>query len=192
MATNTKLPEAQRYWWHVLGTLNEAQARVFVAQKALEEGRGGVSRLARLTGMSRPTILKGMAELEAGRLPLRADKGRIRAVGGGRKRLDEADPHIKGVLARLVEASTAGDPMSYLLWSNKSTRNLADELVRQGYRVSHVTVARCLRELGYSDTREYEPGRKISDEEMRKLRLKPHRFHGDWNYTLEPRSSDVS
>ena len=99
-----KLPEAQRYWLHVLGTLNEAQARVFVAQKALEEGRGGVSRLARLTGMSRPTILKGMAELEAGRLALRADKGRIRAVGGGRKRLDEADPHIKRVLARLVEA----------------------------------------------------------------------------------------
>jgi hypothetical protein len=32
-------------------TLNEAQARVFLAQKALEEGRGAVSRLARLTGM---------------------------------------------------------------------------------------------------------------------------------------------
>jgi len=150
MATNEKLREAQRYWLHVLGTLNEAQARVFVAQKALEEARGGVSRLARLTGMSRPTILKGMAELEAGRLPLRADKGRIRAVGGGRKRLDEAYPHIKRVLARLVEASTAGDPMSYLLWTNKSTRNLTDELARQGYQVSHVTVTRCLRELGYS------------------------------------------
>jgi Rhodopirellula transposase DDE domain len=56
----------------------------------------------------------------------------------------------KRVLARLVEASTAGDPMSYLLWTNKSTRNLAEELARQGYTVSHVTVARCLRELGYS------------------------------------------
>jgi hypothetical protein len=150
MATDEKLPHAQRYWLHVLGTLNEGQARVFVAQKALEEGRGAVSRLARLTGMSRPTILKGMAELEAGRLPARGERGRIRAMGGGRKRLEEADPHIKRVLARLVEASTAGDPMSYLLWTNKSTRNLADELARQGYPVSHVTVARCLRELGYS------------------------------------------
>jgi Rhodopirellula transposase DDE domain len=150
MATNAALPQAQRYWLHVLGTLNEAQARVFVAQKALEEGRGAVSRLARLTGMSRPTILKGMAELEASRVLLRAHKGRIRALGGGRKRLEETDPHIKRVLARLVEASTAGDPMSYLLWTNKSTRNLAEELARQGYCVSHVTVARCLRELGYS------------------------------------------
>jgi hypothetical protein len=123
---------------------------VFVAQKALAEGRGAVSRLARLTNMSRPTILKGMAELETGRLPARPETGRIRALGGGRKPAEEADPHIKRVLARLVEASTAGEPMSYLLWTNQSTRNLADELARQGYTVSHVTVARCLRELGYS------------------------------------------
>ena len=150
MVAKARLSDTERHWLRVLGTLNEAQARVFVAQKALEEGRGAVSRLARLTSMSRPTILKGMAELQAGRLPSRPETGRIRAVGGGRKRLEDADPHVKRVLARLVEASTAGDPMSYLLWTNKSTRNLADELARHGYAVSHVTVARCLRELGYS------------------------------------------
>jgi hypothetical protein len=100
--------------------------------------------------MSRLTILKGMAELETGRLPSRPETGSIRAMGGGRKRVEDVDPHVKRVLARLVEASTAGDPMSYLLWTNKSTRNLADELARQGYTVSHVTIARCLRELGYS------------------------------------------
>ena len=86
MASKAKLPETERHWLHVLGTLNEAQARVFVAQKALAEGRGAVSRLARLTGMSRPTIVKGMAELAAGRLPARAESGRIRSLGGGRKR----------------------------------------------------------------------------------------------------------
>ena len=150
MATKPRTAKADRHWLRVLGTLNEAQARIFVAQKALEEGRGAVSRLARLTSMSRPTILKGMAELEAGRLPGRPENGRIRARGGGRKRLEDADPHVKRVLARLVEASTAGDPMSYLLWTNKLTRHLAEDLARQGYTVSHVTVARCLRELGYS------------------------------------------
>lgn len=150
MAARARLPETDRHWLHVLGTLNEAQARVFVAQRALQEGRGAVSRLARLTSMSRPTILKGMADLKAGRLPLRSESGRIRTLGGGRKRIENSAPHLKRVLARLVEASTAGDPMSYLLWTNKSTRNLAEELTRQGYTVSHVTVARCLRELGYS------------------------------------------
>jgi len=24
---------------------------------------------------------------------------------------------------------------------------------------------------------------------MRALRLKPHTFHGDWNYTIEPRKA---
>jgi hypothetical protein len=75
MASKAKLPEMERHWLHVLGTLNEAQARVFVAQKALAEGRGAVSRLAQLTGMSRPTIVKGMAELAAGRLPTRPESG---------------------------------------------------------------------------------------------------------------------
>src|SRR5215469_4108725 len=115
MASKAKLPETERHWLHVLGTLNEAQARVFVAQKALAEGRGAVSRLARLTGMSRPTILKGIAELRARRMPGRPESGRVRTVGGGRKRVEDAEPHVKRVLARLVEASTAGDPMSYLL-----------------------------------------------------------------------------
>ena len=51
------LPPEQR-WMRVLSTLNEFQARLFVAQRALELGRGGISRLAALTGMSRPTITK--------------------------------------------------------------------------------------------------------------------------------------
>ena len=135
MATKARLPATERHWLRVLGTLNEVQARVFVAQKALEEGRGAVSRLARLTSMSRPTILKGMAELKAGRLPVRPEEGRIHAAGGGGKRLKDADPHVKRVLRRLVEASTAGDPMSYLLgrtsrratwprsWRVKTTRS---------------------------------------------------------------------
>jgi len=32
----------------------------------------------------------------------------------------------------------------------------------------------------------YKKGRKITDEEMETVRLRPHRFHGDWNYTILP------
>jgi len=150
MATKARVPEAERQWLRVLGTLNEAQARVFVAQQALEEGRGAISRLSQLTGMSRPTIMKGIAELETHVVATRADAGRVREAGGGRKRVEHADPRLKRVLTRLLDATTAGDPMSYLLWTNKSTRVLAEELARHGHEVSHVTVARCLREMGYS------------------------------------------
>jgi hypothetical protein len=150
MATSRKVPDSERRWLRVLGALNELQARVFVAQKALEEGRGGISRLSRLTGMSRPTIMKGIAELKSKASLPRADTGRVRKPGGGRKRVEESSPGLKRALARIVEERTAGDPMSHLKWTNKSTRTMADRLAAKGHDVSHVTVARCLHEMGYS------------------------------------------
>jgi len=57
-----RTPEEIR-WLRVLSTLNEYQARLYVADKALDQGRGGISRWSRLTGMSRTTITKGVTEL---------------------------------------------------------------------------------------------------------------------------------
>ena len=37
------------------------------------------------------------------------------------------------------------------------------------------------------DTNHYPTKIKVSDEQLRQLRLKRHEFHGDWNYTLLPR-----
>jgi hypothetical protein len=150
MVASRKVPEAERQWLRVLGTLNEVQARVFVAQKAMEEGRGGISRLSRLTGMSRPTIMKGVAELRGKAAVGTGDGGRIRRPGAGRKRVEEGNPAFQRDLVRILEETTAGDPMSHLKWTNKSTRMMADELGRKGHQVSHVTVARRLREMGYS------------------------------------------
>jgi Rhodopirellula transposase DDE domain len=149
MSMKASLTATERQWLKVLGTLNEAQARLFVAQKALELGRGGVSRLSQLTGMSRPTINKGAAELE-GEVSALGVGGRVRTPGGGRKPVEETDPKLKRELIRLLEANTAGDPMSLLKWTAKSTRTLAEELTRRGHRVSWVTVARCLHEMEYS------------------------------------------
>ena len=49
-----------------------------------------------------------------------------------------------------MESSTRGDPESPLKWVSKSTRKLADELNKNGHRVSHVVVAETLRTMGYS------------------------------------------
>jgi hypothetical protein len=66
----------------VLGTMNEYQSRLYVAEKALQLGRGGVSHLSRLTGMSRVTITQGLSDLR-GRTYLRGAAGRVRNPGGG-------------------------------------------------------------------------------------------------------------
>ncbi len=148
--TGRRLTTEERRWVKVLSTLNEAQARWFVADKALDLGRGGISRLSRLTGMSRTTITKAIGEVR-GRGALKpAAQGRIRREGGGRKLVEESDPEVKKLIIRIVEETTAGDPMSPLRWTSKSTRTIAEELARRGHAIDAVTVGRCLSDLGYS------------------------------------------
>jgi hypothetical protein len=145
----THLTVHERRWLKVLSTLNEAQARWFAADKALDIGRGGTSRLSQITGMSRTTITKAIGELR-GRRALITAKGRIRLEGAGRKRIEESDPVVKELILGIVQETTAGDPMSLLRWTSKSTRTIAEELTRRGHRIGAVTVARCLSDLGYS------------------------------------------
>jgi len=140
----------ERLWLRVLNTMNEAQARWVAAEKALSLGRGGMSRISELTGMSRTTLTKGVAELRSGR-PLRdSGEGRIRQPGGGRRRIEETDPEISRLLSRILDETTAGDPMSPLKWTRKSTRTIAEELTRAGHSVTAATVGRRLHEIGYS------------------------------------------
>ena len=151
MAADSSVSEGERRWLRVLSTLNELQARLFVAQRALELGRGGISKVSRLTGMSRPVIYRGIDELRGkreGRPSL--DQSRIRRAGGGRKPVTMADPEIPRLLQRILEETTAGDPMSLLKWTGKSTRTMAAELTRRGHPVSAMTVCRCLWEMEYS------------------------------------------
>ena len=74
----------------------------------------------------------------------------MRAPGGGRKKLAETDPQLAAELGKLVDPETRGDPMSPLVWTTKSTRNLAGALTAAGHAVSDRTVARMLAALGFS------------------------------------------
>lgn len=140
----------EKTWMRVLGTLNEYQSRLFVAEKALQLGRGGISHLSRLTGMSRVTITQGLSELRGGKKLRVAAAGSVRQPGGGRKKVEQTDPELLLRLRNIVEETTAGDPMSPLRWTSKATRTIAEELTRSEHPVSSVTVGRCLEEMGYT------------------------------------------
>jgi hypothetical protein len=36
------------------------------------------------------------------------------------------------------------------------------------------------------DGHHYEKGIEVSDEQMARINIKRHEFHGDWNYTIRP------
>jgi hypothetical protein len=142
------MQQADALTLRVLKTLNEAQGRWYVAREALARGRGGLKGMSELTGMSRPTILKGIRELQA---KTRLQTGtRVRAAGGGRKRVEDADPGFGRALERIMAENTAGDPMSLLRWTNKSTARIAEELTQLGHAASDETVRRKLLEMEYS------------------------------------------
>ena len=129
-------------------TLDERQARLCAAERALAVGRGGITLVSRVTGLSYPTIHKGIAELRATAAIL--PSGRVRRLGGGRKKVEVVDPAVLPVLQEVVESSTAGSPMDVLRWTSKSKTNLAEALAKRGHRMAPNTVGRLLRELGYS------------------------------------------
>jgi hypothetical protein len=101
--------------------------------------------VARITGLSRPTIHAGLKEL-----PTDAATGRVRRSGAGRKSWTETQPELLAALDMLVEPASRGDPESPLRWTCKSTRRLAADLRKQGFRVSRRLVADLLREANYS------------------------------------------
>jgi len=181
----------------VLGTLNEYQARLFVAEKARQLGRGGISHLSQLTGMSRVTINQGLNELQTGRKLRAAADGRVRQPGGGRKKVEQADPELPRRLRTIVEETTAGDPMSPLRWTSKATRTIAEELTRSGHPISSVTVGRCLEEMGYTlqanvKTRE-GPQHPNRDAQFRYLnrRVKAFRRAGDPVISVDTKKKEL-
>ncbi len=126
--------------------LDERQRRLLLGVEATGLGRGGIKAMAGATGVHPDTIARGVREMAGNPEPA----ARVRAAGGGRKTLAVTDPTLVTELEALVDPGTRGDPMSALVWTTRSTRNLAGALTEAGHPVSDRTVARMLREAGFS------------------------------------------
>ena len=127
--------------------LDEHTRRIWAATEARSFGYGGVSLVARATGVSRRAIQVGLREIETGDV---LPEGWVRRPGGGRKSGVYHQPDLPTTLESLVEPLTRGDPESPLRWTCKSTRRLSRELSELGYSASSRLVGALLHEMGYS------------------------------------------
>ena len=127
--------------------LDERSRRLLAAAESQAIGKGGISIVAKATGISRPVIRQGLTDLKE---PTALAPGRVRKEGGGRKRATDKDASLKTDLESLLESTTRGDPQAALRWTCKSVRQLSEELKRMKHQVSHQVVADLLHELGYS------------------------------------------
>jgi len=127
--------------------LTERARRIWAATEARAAGRGGITVVARATGIAYSTIRRGLQELAS---PSDVAPQRIRRPGGGRKKTLEKDSTLLTDLEGLVEPTASGHPMSPLRWTSKSVRHLAGALQAMGHRVSRQLVAELLVGAGDS------------------------------------------
>jgi hypothetical protein len=128
------------------GVLDERGRRLWAAAEARSAGRGGIAAVVRATGISESTVLRGLADLDAGERPR---PGRVRRHLG-RVPILEREPGLEQDLDRLVDPVTRGDPESPLRWTSKSAAKLAAALREMGHEVVDRTVLRLLKAKGYS------------------------------------------
>jgi len=130
----------------VLPMLDERQRRIYLAAEAQSIGWGGKSKISKLTSVTRRTIAKGITDKNADNIL----NPRIRKIGGGRKKLIDHQPGMLQAIENIVSPHTMGNPMNPLIWTSKSIRKIASELLAFEYKVCHEVVRQCLIELGYS------------------------------------------
>jgi hypothetical protein len=131
--------------------MDERVRRHWAATEAMALGWGGITIAARATGLARNTIATGVRELA--QRSTRSDVSidvRLRRPGGGRKPIAETDPLLLRALEELVDPATRGHPESPLRWTCKSTAKLAEQLTQENHPVTDRTVARLLKQAGYS------------------------------------------
>jgi hypothetical protein len=126
--------------------LNERQRRLYLANEAVSYGRGGVSLVSRISGMSRTTITKALEELNNEH----TIDGNIRRSGGGRKFVELNYPGIEEKVRKIIDGKTYGDPMRVLSYTTESLRKIQTELEKDSIFVGHVTIGKILEAMGYS------------------------------------------
>ena len=149
----------------LLPLLNEKQRRYALACEAKYIGRGGIKQLTMATGISKPTIINGIKEIETKTLAELQSNERIRAAGAGRKSISEKHPEILVDLDKLISPMTRGDPMTPLRWCSKSLRSLEVCLKEKGYKISYRVIGEILKNLGYSlqSNRKTDEGKQHPD-----------------------------
>lgn len=137
------LSSAQKYD-HMRRVLNERQWRQYLALEAKEQGN--ILQIATVTGTSRNTIKRGIAEIESGDLYIPGEP--VRKKGAGGKYLKDTDLTLISDLEALVEPK--GDPMSLTRWTTKSLSKLVLALAQEGHAIKKSALATLLSSLGFS------------------------------------------
>src|SRR5271155_4564830 len=88
------IARVQRKYQLLAPELDERRRRQWAAVEARDLGWGGISLVARATGLSRPTIMAGLKELELSAKSRLVAAARVRSPGGGGRAPTQSAPGL--------------------------------------------------------------------------------------------------
>jgi hypothetical protein len=123
--------------------LSERDRRLYAGTKALQYGFGGIKKVHDELGLDYKTIRRGIEDVQG--QPL---SGRIRHIGGGRKKITALHPELEEVLKGIIKER--GNPMKHILYIHLSIDKLTKLLREKGYAIGKNAVNRILWALDFS------------------------------------------
>ena len=124
--------------------LDERQRRLYAGLESLKCGWGGDTRIAGLLGIDAGTVARGRKQLVAGDV----ERQRVRRPGGGRPPLEKT-PEVIAAIEAALQHDVAGDPITGIRWTRRTTATIAEALAALGIQVCPRTVVRILKDLDY-------------------------------------------
>jgi transposase len=109
------------------------------------------ARIAHILGCGRATVNHVINDFSSrGITCIYEELRRAGALHRGRPRVEEKEPAIIDALEQLLVDEIAGDPMCEKKWVRVTQARLSQQLEGQGYQVTDKTVARLLKDMGFS------------------------------------------
>ncbi|HEV3258978.1 MAG TPA: ISAzo13 family transposase [Gemmataceae bacterium] len=138
-------------------------------------------RIARLVGCNRATVNHVINDFRSrGVACVREEQRRPGALPRGCPRVEERQPGIIDALEQLIADETAGDPMCEKKWVRVTQARLSQQLKDKGYQATDKTVARLLKDMGFSlkvnRRRQIKSRCPERDEQFRYIALQKHTF----------------
>lgn len=128
-------------------SLSEKDKRHYAAIESIKAGWGGQQYIAEILDCDPRTIARGIKELENNSL---GPDDKIRAEGGGRKKVINTTENIDEVFLEVLRNHTAGDPMDEKVkWTNLTQIEISELMKEQGINASDHVVRQLLKKHGY-------------------------------------------
>lgn len=168
-------------------SLSEKDKRRYAAVEFSKLGWGGLQYISNIFDCDPRSIQKGLKELENETLGL---DDRIRAKGGGRKKIIETTAYIDEIFLEVLKNYTAGDPMDdKVKWTNLTKKDISEHMKEYGIDASEHIVDQLLEKHGYVKRKAAKNETKKSvenrDEQFEKIdKLKTEYLESDVNPVL--------